>query len=522
MGEFVDEGACVACPIGYATPAPNETQCRVCAGGRVADAEASVTCMDCPLGWFAVETQPNCTVCPAGQFQDVKAMFSCKNCSTGMYIGDDGENGDQHNDAGDCVECPEGQFANDPGLSFCTPCFAGRYEHGGRCADCPAGWQQKENRKNSCSKCPTGQYQQSAGQPYCLPCVPGFYWGNESVGALKCTACETGRYQNEVNASACKNVSDGFESNEAGTGSTTQNTCPPGSYGLGVKARCSACPSGWSQKRSGQIECGICSAGMYAHENGSTTCPACSPGTYSTLSGSVECELCPTGWFQTNGSSSGCEGIGLGHEGVEEGEGNTAQVSCPPGSYGTGGASACTACPSGWKNKNSTATVCERCGESEWTVGVSGATFCEACAAGKFMRNSSCASCPRGFSSVVGQTVCEECVRGKYATGHDASSEDATSCALCPEGKYGKAAIGDRLDENAACQSCIERVVLVGRGALRDRVGLLGPRRAEGGDDLAFFQRRELLGHKCRHVQKPGCVKGRCTYARIGSNIMRC
>ena len=178
MGMFVDAGACGACPIGYASPAPNETQCWMCTGGRFADSEASISCRDCPLGYYARKAQPNCTVCSAGRYQDTKGKFSCKNCSVGKYIGDDGLNVDQHNSKVDCVSCPKLMLNEHDGASYCFVCPAGwftqMYTTAAQlmynCTECPVGWHQRQNRQLGCEECPSGRQALQKGSAAAL-CV---------------------------------------------------------------------------------------------------------------------------------------------------------------------------------------------------------------------------------------------------------------------------------------------------------------------------------------------------------------
>ena len=81
MGMFVDAGACGACPIGYASPAPNETQCWKCTGGRVADSEASISAW--PKGAL---TRPCLTCLSASSLELRLETFKVCKCSTQTWL----------------------------------------------------------------------------------------------------------------------------------------------------------------------------------------------------------------------------------------------------------------------------------------------------------------------------------------------------------------------------------------------------------------------------------------------------
>ena len=256
MGMFVDAGACGACPIGYATPAPNETQCRMCTGGKVADAEASISCRDCPLGYYAVEAQPNCTVCSAGRYQDTEGKFSCKNCSVGKYIGDDGVNADQHNSEFDCVSCPKLMLNEHDGASYCFVCPAGWFtqmyttaaQPMYNCTECPVGWHQRQNRKLGCEECPSGRQALQMGSARCSLCPRGTF---VFLGA--CRDCLQGFFQNLEEKSSCKECSAGFYSENA---SSLCIPCIPGSFSKSGSWSCNGCPSGTQSE--GATDCKEC------------------------------------------------------------------------------------------------------------------------------------------------------------------------------------------------------------------------------------------------------------------------
>lgn len=85
------------------------------------------------------------------------------------------------------------------------------------------------------------------------------------------------------------------------------------------------------------------------------------------------------------------------------------------GTYSTGGASGCTACPAG-------------------TYSGTGWSGCNACATGTanpYTSQSSCPACAAGkYQSSTGQSYCNACAAGSY------SGTGAVTCIGCPSGTY--------------------------------------------------------------------------------------
>jgi hypothetical protein len=145
-------------------------------------------------------------------------------------------------------------------------------------------------------------------------------------------------------------------------------------------------------------------------------CIACPAGSYLE-SGSRRCLLCPQGTFSSAGSAE-C-------------------TKCPTGSFSTDtgkdSSAPCTSCPAGTFSQALGAVssaACNVCAPGSFTASP-GSVSCSSCDAGTFSSTnaSTCTVCPRGKWSAVGAGTCTDCAAGTYAP-----SSGSTACFSCPRG----------------------------------------------------------------------------------------
>ena len=289
----------------------------------------------------------------------------------------------------------------------------------------------------TCLSCLPGTYsaeglakRQAAGGPYrCEPCLLGFF--ASSVGSTRCLECPANTYGSAPGSSVC-------------------TACAPGKYTALAAAyspqQCVDCPPGTGN-------CTECVLGEYQVLGGQPHCEVVPPGYFSALP--VAPTPCPPGQYQPY-------------------PGRTACLLCAMGTTSTGGATACTACPSSSRCTLSVGNVCGAgCGLNQYLDYVGGGT-CRQCPAGKLnpldacatdpdacwisfrrdfylLRNgsigqclpgteadsafASCVPCRAGFFADEASGGCAACPAGRYAP--DAGSR---TCLMCPKGKSSPAA----------------------------------------------------------------------------------
>jgi len=114
-GEWIDNGAVAACPVGYYCTGDGK---RVeCPGGSYSDKIGSSACTPCPAGSTAFFARSSaCVPCAAGTV----------NPSTGSVF---------------CFACPAGTFSANPGGTTCTACAGGTTspEGSAKCDPIPVG-----------------------------------------------------------------------------------------------------------------------------------------------------------------------------------------------------------------------------------------------------------------------------------------------------------------------------------------------------------------------------------------------
>ncbi|KAE9248419.1 hypothetical protein PF002_g5790 [Phytophthora fragariae] len=165
----------------------------------------------------------------------------------------------------------------------------------------------------------------------------------------------------------------------------------------------------------------FCAVGLkitFCSATSTYVCIACPAGSYLE-SGSRKCLLCPQGTFSSAGSAE-C-------------------TKCPVGTYSTDvgkdSSSPCAACPSGTFSQAVGAVssvACNACAAGTFASS-SGSVSCSSCAAGTFSNAnaSTCTVCPRGKWSSAGSGVCTDCAAGTYTP-----STGSTACFSCPRGFF--------------------------------------------------------------------------------------
>ncbi|PRW33060.1 hypothetical protein C2E21_7981 [Chlorella sorokiniana] len=125
------QGACKACPPGFACPA------------------GCVNPKPCAAGFFADMKQPFCRECPKGQYQDQTKQRACKPCPAGAYC--------PNTKTSSPLKCPAGTFNKNLGSATAT----------------------------SCAKCPVNSITTTAGQQACMQCGSGT-WTGRLTGQSRC------------------------------------------------------------------------------------------------------------------------------------------------------------------------------------------------------------------------------------------------------------------------------------------------------------------------------------------------
>ncbi len=368
--------------------------------------------------------------CPAGQNQDPKTCAcSSQICETGVWNEAKGECVECNEDA-DCAGRTDGKTTCDttnnvckcPGLpqrdSACTY-TTGIDENGcptqtlSHC-DCPSD----KTYNNGKTPCDESQYdieyqRELADGTTCYQC-------------REKEVCEAGYTLEKCSETIVQSypLSDGRI--------CYQCTCSSGI----------CCPDGficWDGKPE------ICPVGYYCKSGGKHTCPGKSATSYGMgFSTAEECRNCE------NGIRRGCKAsegyIGQNNVCTRCGNGRFAL----PNDDGFG--IHCESCKAGFACMNGVATACDPTkGEvSEKTL----QTSCAICGVGKYAQTaSSCASCPagqycangkiagdcvaaNGQMSEAGASSCTVCAEGTYAKPSNNTSQNGTSCARCPAGRY--------------------------------------------------------------------------------------
>ena len=484
----------------------NITECYSCSAGTYQTGSGMSVCSPCEFGTFLTGTgmtsKGNCSLCPAGTFQSGSGMTTlskCTLCNAGTY-----QTGFGYTNILACSLCSPGTYQSVTGISSssqCIQCGKGTYQSGSglstssNCSTCSPGTYQSESGKSrfmDCLLCAAGTFQSkfaATSSVDCIGCGVGTFSSEQgSTSSGVCTACGPGTFQSGLgmtNTGDCQQCSpglyqSGFGVDEYGctscgpgtyqTGSGIENSnnctlCDPGTYqsGLALTAvlDCVFCESGKYQTASGSQSCSTCDAGKYLTGSGfvANNCSSCAPGTYQNASASSNCKQCSQGKYQSGSgmmSTSSCFPCQPGT--FQSGLGTANCSLCMPGYYSIADTSACSSCVPGkystaWGGENS--YVCQFCDFGQYTKN-SSSTFCLNCTSGSYSSQnfSSCLLCPVGkfgspnilffetcnectegqYQSISGQSMCDFCTSGKYQTGTGIGTESA--CLLCPAGSY--------------------------------------------------------------------------------------
>ena len=337
-------------------------------------------------------TTKTCSECTDGKYQDERgfAGTSCtKKCSVGKYSNVPGTKTDN-----DCKLCSSGRWSNQVGLvsdDECIGCVGGRYST-----------EEGQSSIDTCLACAAGTYS-TAGE------------GQSSVAVCN-NKCSKGKWSNQTGRTSnddCTDCVAGRYSDKTEDGQTTIDACN------------NECAAGtWSDLPGSTTPCNkLCSKGKFSSTTGLSSdnqCEGkCSIGKYSTLLGLIsdnDCQPCLEGkWSNQVGLmiSSDC-------------------TLCTNGRYSTetGRATACKACPFGYRQPDKGKTFCFPCVPGEFQ-NVEGSIDCKPCPANTFSGQANQKEC-----SLVdvghyrsGPTTQQSCEAGMY-------SKVVGNCKHCGFGQY--------------------------------------------------------------------------------------
>eukprot|EP00854_Cymbomonas_tetramitiformis_P000493 gene493-885_t len=350
---------CVQCDPGHYNDALGSLSCAPCPAGTyhtLSGQAAADACVPCADGYISGSGFSACVACPDGAEDTLHQTCAC---TRGRYRVAGGGVSDK--EAGlsspatvdfTCPACPAGQFSEGSDAEACTKCRAGTSSSttGGTTADvcsaCGVDTYSLEGA-TACSACPA--HSSDLSRVGCL-CDRG-YFRQASGSSFTCTACVAGNYSGVLDATACERCPAGtFSTTTASTSEANCAACPAGSISSAGASACTSCPA--SATDNGRISCS-CEPGtrrVGGDTSGEYSCEACPTGTYSADWDSSSCQLCPAGTYSANTSTASRDGCGL----------------CPEGSFSSGGAAACTPCPT---RSNSTASRRECVAWSEYGSG---------------------------------------------------------------------------------------------------------------------------------------------------------
>ena len=426
-------GDCAACPWGSYCP-EGSTEPELCPRGSYCPPSAAVP-VPCPIGSFGNKTglrlTEECQQCYPGHFCDGLGLTGPTGlCDPGYF-------------------CSLGSFTSQPRFPG-PPFLPSPTEYGGLCPRggyCPAG-------SSAPTPCPQGTFLNVTGASTdadCITCTPGFYCAS-TASPGPTGPCFAGYY--------CG----------GGAKSPTENEAPPGTYTTEGASQPVPCAPGTYNSNTRQAECQPCLVGHFCPNQTTTSptpCPAghyciqgtvsperCPPGTFSNdthLEAESECQQCPPGYFcQSNGQtapSGKCSagyyctgGAILGQPVLQTygdrcpaghfcGEGSSAPVPCPLGTYFSGrgidNEGSCLPCPAR-RSCNGTGLTAYNgdCAPGYYCVG--GAT-----SPTPFPTDATGGICPRGHYCPGASNAPLACAPSWYM-----NSTGASECLSCPAGFY--------------------------------------------------------------------------------------
>ena len=109
------------------------TQCQECIGGQYQNQEDQQQCIACSTGQYSLTGASSCTLCATGTYQDQEGQTECQGCPDGQYQDQEGQ--------ASCKTCTgEYEIPSNDKKSCVLECGQGRYDRGGTCTDCEAGF----------------------------------------------------------------------------------------------------------------------------------------------------------------------------------------------------------------------------------------------------------------------------------------------------------------------------------------------------------------------------------------------
>jgi len=348
----------IICPVGYICSqvgASSESELELCHYGSICSNNNQM--FSCPIGYWCGEgIQFNTSI--ASDYTTPQLCYDgtyCNNTSSVWMYGISCQKGSYCN-AGTMYLCQQGY--NCPYLSMIAPlpCFAGFYSD--------------HANKTQCNKCELGTFCPVSMMNNPVICTEGnncFLFAQSMPAEM----CKGGTYCGYGVLTNLKNIDqsfDGFNSNPCDIGTY----CLPGTWNKtinsGVRGYAEICREGtYCLEETGKPEgTALCPAGFYCplgisdplpadvgyycNGEGNTRQTPCPPGTYTNVINSTACSACPVGYFCIN-------------------EATVAPVICPKGTF---------------RELNSNTIFCENCPEGTWSnkTGLTNRGECMLCRAG--------------------------------------------------------------------------------------------------------------------------------------------
>ncbi|KAF6264065.1 hypothetical protein COO60DRAFT_1663488 [Scenedesmus sp. NREL 46B-D3] len=306
------------------------------------------------------------------------------------------------------------------GNGQCNPCTLGSY--------CPGG-DAKVNPNNQATACPSGLATTFAGAKSQAQCFTQAGYGRVSTrgsdGKVTLTGvlCEEGTYNVGSNTAGCQKCGAGLTTADTGSNAASLCLAPAGSYldkGIGKLCQrgtystalsssnnCVPCPDGITTAGEGSTTAGACSLalkGYYIDPDNSTLAIECPLDTYQDQEAAVtSCTACPYGWRT---KETGATGLAL--------------CLAPPGYELLEGAPTISACPEGSYKPDWNRNLCTECGTGVITL-ESGSVSKDACLV------------PAGWGlTSLSPMVAEPCEQNTYGHDVDRVAVANARCTACP------------------------------------------------------------------------------------------
>ena len=397
--KWFNGSSCVSCEAPYYCEGGERKKCAL---GKTIKKNGSISandCVDvvCKKSEF-INDNDQCETCPKNHYCDGKIKTACDR--------DRITNGTGKTSSSACI-CPPGTY--DKG--YCIICPVGSYCNNGKQEKCPTDYTsvQGKSAKTDCYRNVAAGKSIISNKLYV--CAKGaysearvVYYGTDS----RCTKCPKGTYQDKTGQSKCK-------------------TCPQeytSSTGAKAKTSCYRAIAGGKSIINGKIY--RCSKGSYSTERkvnygSDSRCTACKAGTYQNLDGQKSCKKCSSGYSSKQGASY-CTRSSCPAGSYLDSSYSTGCRPCPSGKYCSGGTALPKTCNSGQKvNSNKTGCVncsgisnCARYGSN----GIS--CWCTSCNSGYTLSSSTkCTKVtkPCGSRGSVGECTADNKCKWDYSYG---------------------------------------------------------------------------------------------------------